>query len=348
MARVKRTLTLFDRIRLFFREPRLLHRIGELFRRNIAFKLLAIVLAVALWAFFQISTNEVNVDMSIPLTFTVGENFHAQAYTLSNEPIEEIQLSIICTPRDRNTLRKNDYKANITLSGETENVIPSYEIELGRDIKYDGPQDLAGRLLVTNFTPSHVRILIDRQIQKNVMVIPTLVGEPAPGYEIVSTNVIPTAVMIEGPARILKDINSVSTEPLNIDGFKKSLEGKKKVVTNNKNIIAVNNAPVQIRIGINAKPVTRTFASFPVSAMGDAGDEYDIEISPAEVSVTVEAHAPLIDALDPSQLTVYVDTRDVQSGQFTLPIKVIPPTGCSIVDVSPENVTVTVNRYINE
>jgi len=286
--------------------------------------------------------------MSIPLSFTVSENLHAQAYILSNQPVDTIHLDIICTPRDRDKLRENDYKANITLSGEIENVIPSYAIQLGRDVVYNGPKELAGRFLVTNMTPSHLRIMIDRQIQKNVMVIPNLSGEPAPGYEIISTNVIPTAVLIKGPARILKDIDSITTEPLNINGFKKSFKGRKHVDTQDKNISAVNQTTVDIIIGINAKPVTRTFPAFPISALGESGAEYDIEITPEEVSVTVEANAPLIEALNPSQLTVYVDTRNLQSGQFSLPVKVIPPTGCSIVAITPENVTVTVTRYVNE
>ena len=345
MAQKKRTLTRFERVRLFIREPRKFLRFITGLRRNLKLRIFAFVIALIGWACVQIATNEVSVTLTVPLAIDVAEDYHAQAFVGTNRTVSAVTLSLICSPQDRDMLRVGDYAARISLRQEEENVIPSYPLELGRDITYVGPGPAAGRFEVQSVSPDHVRIVIDRSLRKNVLVAPTLVGEPAAGYYIATSNVTPSAVMIDGPARIVDEITSLATEPISLDGFKKSFSGKTRVVTGHPQINVINQPWVQFTVGINARPVTRTLSNIPVSTMVTPDDDMDIGIDPATVTVTVEGHAPLIDTLDRGQVTAYVNARTLTSGQFTLPVQVAPLRNYRILAVSPAQVTVTVDRY---
>lgn len=346
MAKKTRIHSPVTRVRLLLRGTHASTRISSLLRNNLLLKCVAIVIAVSTWAYVQIVTNRVEVTLNVPIHFIVGENYHAQAF-ITNTPIDTVTLQIVCTPYDRDRLRQEDFIVSIDIADESETVIPSYTLQIGQNVQYVGPGDSAGYHIV-GIAPSHIRILIDRDSQKNVIVVPTLVGEPAAGYEVTSSNVFPTTVTIAGPERIIRDINYVSTEPLSIQGFTRTQRDKKRIEIVDRNVVNRGPATVEVTVGINAIPVERTFTRIPVNILGQPRWEGTITLAPEDITVTIQAPAPLIETLDVNAMTAFVDVRDLTSGRFDLPVRVTPPEGCSIVQIVPRTISVTVSRYTSE
>lgn len=77
-------------------------------------------------------------------------------------------------------------------------------------------------------TPAQVNVSIDvvqAQTQKIIPVKPSLVGEPADGYQIREVVLEPNTVTITGPQDKVNEIASVSTQPVDITGFTADFTG---------------------------------------------------------------------------------------------------------------------------
>lgn len=81
---------------------------------------------------------------------------------------------------------------------------------------------------VVRVVPPRVRLTVERTARKSVRIIPTLSGTAAAGFGIGKSRVAPEMVEIEGPESHIREMDSVSTTVVNVDGktttFKESVE----------------------------------------------------------------------------------------------------------------------------
>ncbi len=61
-------------------------------------------------------------------------------------------------------------------------------------------------------------VVIDKMIQKEVMVAPRFMGEPARGHRIIDVIIEPPEVMVFGPELRVQDLASIPTLPINVNG----------------------------------------------------------------------------------------------------------------------------------
>jgi len=77
-------------------------------------------------------------------------------------------------------------------------------------------------------TPAQVNVTIDvvqAQTQKTIPVNPSLVGDPAEGYQIREVILEPNTVTITGPQDKVNGVTAVSTQPVDITGFTANFTG---------------------------------------------------------------------------------------------------------------------------
>ena len=73
---------------------------------------------------------------------------------------------------------------------------------------------------VVRVNPASVRLTVEQTAARDVKVVPTLSGMPAQGFEIEKTMVSPEAVQVEGPMSHVRDLGTIKTTPINLDGRK--------------------------------------------------------------------------------------------------------------------------------
>ena len=83
--------------------------------------------------------------------------------------------------------------------------------------------------LDTDFTvikirPEHLKIKIDRLIQKVLPVKLVTIGGPAPGYRMVGFVIDPVSALMKGPQSYLQDRSYMETESIDITGRRKSFK----------------------------------------------------------------------------------------------------------------------------
>jgi YbbR domain-containing protein len=345
MATFRRTLTRLQRVRLWLRRQQRWQRLRHFITKNWALRLVSLVLAVIIWAYVQITTST-SVVLTVPLdAIQVGEQFQAQAFTTNGEPLQTIQVVVQCAYRDKDKLRDSDYAVAIDLRDEAENIIPSYALKPGEQIVYRGPERYQGLSTVQAIVPDRIRITIDRTVQKNVPVQPQLVGEPRSGYQVSSVTANPAAVMVKGPARVMAGLQTVPTEVIDITDLSKPLvRNNVRVLVTNLPVTVIEKTPLEVRIGINTKPVERTLRGIPIAALGRPRYASGVQFAPANVDVVVQGTRDLVALIDPRSVLVFVDVRDVASSGFRMPVQAISPANCNVISVLPQVVSVTLKE----
>jgi YbbR domain-containing protein len=92
----------------------------------------------------------------------------------------------------------------------------------GERLAYLTPSDVSAPFgaRVMRVTPTSVRVVLDRALERSVSVIPRVVGAPAEGFELHDIVVAPREVKVVGPSSRLEGLEQVTTEPVSADGLR--------------------------------------------------------------------------------------------------------------------------------
>jgi len=71
---------------------------------------------------------------------------------------------------------------------------------------------------IVNLLTSRLRITLERVEQRVISIEARLAGSPSPGFQIAGVTVQPATLTVMGPESRIRRINSIVTEPVNIDG----------------------------------------------------------------------------------------------------------------------------------
>jgi hypothetical protein len=124
---------------------------------------------------------------------------------------------------------------------------------------------LPDSLKITQTNPPMTEVELDAKIRRTVRVRPAVIGEPAEGWERGSISIEPESVEIEGPESVLRDISEVSTDIVNISGRTDSLVSAVAIKTPSSNLRPTNDAPINVRVAVDALVDNRTFTDVPVN-----------------------------------------------------------------------------------
>ena len=75
--------------------------------------------------------------------------------------------------------------------------------------------------------PMEITVSLERKLTRNLEIIPTIEGNPAQGYEMTQTFLLPSSVTVEGPRSYVQDLTSIRTQPINISGKKSDFSVRK-------------------------------------------------------------------------------------------------------------------------
>jgi len=103
-------------------------------------------------------------------------------------------------------------------------------------------------LEVVSIEPSTIRVELEREVTQRVTVVPKLVGTPAAGSVTEEPEVFPNQVLVTGPQSMLARIESLSTQPINLDGRAATFEETVPVVPPDPLIQIVQPSRVTVRI----------------------------------------------------------------------------------------------------
>lgn len=101
---------------------------------------------------------------------------------------------------------------------------------------------------VVSIEPATIRVELEKEIPKRLPVVPNLVGQPAAGAVMDEPEVFPSQVLVTGPKSLLAQVDSLSTQPIRLDGHAVTFEQTVRVVPPNPLIQVDQPAQVTVRI----------------------------------------------------------------------------------------------------
>ncbi len=206
--------------------------------------------------------------------------------------------------------------------------------------------DLAGRVAsVTGLELSSNEVTVTVPVEEaagfaDKLVTVEWVGEPAPGYRLLSVTADPPSVLVEGRPALVNRLTSVTTEAIDINGLTQTFE-QTAVLDLPEGVSVDPEQIVTVRIEVEPILTTSTFIRVPEPRGLRSGFEATVE--PAQVRVVIFGPLPVLDALAESDVRVMLDLFGLEEGDYSIePDVLVPDRGIEVRSVQPSAVSVTI------
>jgi YbbR domain-containing protein len=178
---------------------------------NLLYKVVALIVACVLWS--------------------------AAQGILSVEQRLDVPIEIQNLPPDMLVVRQSAGLINVMIKGSRAAIRSAQKDPIRYPISLDGAKpgshpfpvlkerfaSLRRGAKVLVHSPSTVTIDIEPIVSKRVPVSPDVVGSPEPGYRIAEIGVVPARVEITGAQSVVRRMQKVKTEPVDVDGLTRSV-----------------------------------------------------------------------------------------------------------------------------
>jgi YbbR domain-containing protein len=175
--------------------------------RNLGLKLLALAIALIVWFAFAAQRRE-----------RISERTYRIPLSLVNIPPKMVIASPL--PPSVDVRVRGPFTALRQIDPtKLEAVIDLADAPRGEKLYRLGPEDINApqEVEVISISPAEIRIVLDAMAEKTVPIVPNLVGQPAPGYEIEDVVVQPRVARVAGPASLVNPMTQVTTDPVSIE-----------------------------------------------------------------------------------------------------------------------------------
>jgi YbbR domain-containing protein len=292
-------------------------------------KLFAIVTAIFLW--YSITKTERDAERIIDMPVSLRKI--PDSLTVLNPPTKPVSVTL----RGPRTILDNldERKARLQLA--------LANIQQGDNrIDPNGSMvtpELPRSLKVVRFDPPSFTLRADRRVMKRLPVRADLAGSPALGYTVAESTVTPEMVDVTGPARLLADLNHVSTEPVDLKGADQAFQRNILLERLDPSLTYVPDV-VQVSVTLDESIAVRDFPKVAIVAPDTVA-----QMSPASVDLTIRGPQRLLHNLSLPPETARVDVANLPNGTHMVPVQVTLPEGLKLVSQSPDRVRVKIGGH---
>ena len=318
--------------------------IKEIFTGNILTKLMALVMAAALWLYAinrhtRDLTEMVKLSVSVPEDVTILEQSTEELTVHLRGPQNSID-SVEDMIKNRKILAK--YIAKESPSGMEDQI--KQTIPITRECL-----NLPGDVKMVSVYPDKFDILLGKLQKKKLKVNLQEKGEPAIGYVIANAFVFPSEVEVSGPLNTLKETSEINTVPIDISGittdqnltfpWRIGIDQKVILKQGNKNIsIPVTcKEDVRVWLQIAEQQDTKYFEKIKIKVLRPSEYPYEIKLQDEFIKVMIKGPKLLLDKLNTEDVVLYIDVTSLKPpGPYKQPIKCVLPKNIELVDKLPE------------
>lgn len=304
----------------------------EKITHNWQIKIVCLVISVLLYFAYHGNLMETR-HIVVPLTVVSNRNLVPAQKTPKN-----IRLTVKASKEIVDTLQEGDFSAYLDIDQylEAGSFSIPVQISLSKRAQHFEP-------LQVDPKPKIVPLLLEERVSKEILIKPIFTGDVEDGYEVTGYTCQPSEINISGPKSVVDNTSSYISIAL-------SLKDKNKPFTQTTQIgplilnelLSINGlSSVSMNVNILPKQMTKTFS---------AVDVYFASLNPyfqvkqlTPLSIIVSGAENILKNYKPSQYTVQTDCSSIDTeGDFTLPITVHLPDGLTLVSLSSDYITVSV------
>ncbi len=189
--------------------------------------------------------------------------------------------------------------------------------------------------------PPEVTVKLERKMTKTLPVSVVFTGFPSEGYEFESSAVNPPAVEVTGPRSLIENMTELKTEPVSLAGWNTDFDGSADVITGNELVSLTGLSKVSYRVIINQATSERKFENINFSFLF-LNPDFEAESSVENGSLRIIGPDLGLNAwLPPPDLLSVSCTEITEPGEYTLKVQANVPPQFTVLQVDPEEITVT-------
>lgn len=312
------------------------NRFLSLFTDEWQLKIAALVGAVFTWFFYDMISLEERY-LTVPLEVSINET----VAPLRSYP-EAVKLTVRGRAEDIYLFSDEDFRAFADFSAH--DVPGRYAVPIS-------VQSLRSAELLNDIQidtdPKFLDLAFDWKVTKQVEVTADLKGFPASGFEVAEVRVEPAFVEISAPESVAAPIETVSTIPIPIDGSRNSFSVLAEVAIDDKTVSFTGDPIVRLYVTVSEVYIEKTFEPLPIE-LNHSLSGGTLSITPQTGSLSLSGRQLLMNGLSAADVSLKVDLPELVPGESVeLPVVPSVPEGTTVLQQTPQTVTVTYNGEEN-
>lgn len=292
-------------------------------------RVVSVALAVLLW--MMVSTQRASVErgLRIPLELqNLPENLE-----MVEPPQESVDVRVRGTADALGRISPGDLVATVDLSAA----------QAGRRLFHLSPERVKAPFAVTvmQVTPPSVAIRFEPSATRIVPVLPSVEGEPAPGFIVGRITSDPATVEIVGPESILRRVTEAITEPIWVGSARADVQSTAIVGVADEGVRVKSAKTAVISVAILPAPEERQLSGVMVRTR-NLSSGLTATIVPPSVKVRVRGSKDAIEKIRDTSIVAYVDLEGIGQGDYGLPVRLEPTLGVGVDQLDPTIVSIHV------
>ena len=174
-----------------------------------------------------------------------------------------------------------------------------------------------------------VQVSVGYNIAKTVPISTTLTGEPRSDYYVQDYTISQNTVKIMGRYEVLKDIESIEAELLNVENTNESFQKDLKLILPEN--VQLYGSPDFVTASVNIKRYSHRIITIPKSSItifgGDITGQTNYRILEETITFSVKGPAEILNTLDVKSVKGFVDVSNVTEGLQPVAVRVSLPSG---------------------
>ena len=212
-------------------------------------------------------------------------------------------------------------------------------------VPYDNDDQMVNGVTLEN---SYSNISLNIGQMKTLEIMPKIIGTPAEGYEIVSVSVLPETVTISGSEALIRDLNSIEAEAINLKGDEKAtMIVEKSLLLPNGVTSDISDENVQIEVQIEpiiTKEFSFNIKDIPIVNLSDSL-KTDIANKDGAISIKVKDVESIINEITRNDLHLSINFGIVdKAGLYRLKINVANEESFNEISIDPVYIEVNVTE----
>lgn len=191
-------------------------------------------------------------------------------------------------------------------------------------------------------TPQRVRVEVPIEQQaayRVIPIVPTVVGTPRLGYQVVGIAVDPTSVTIVGDPAAVRSLQFAQTEAVDVNGATGDIIQSVRVrLPPGVSLVREQTLTVRLQVA----PLTGSQVMRIAPTVINLADTLRATVAPGAIEVLVSGPMPALLTLQPRDIRLIVDGARLGPGTHTLPLAVEAPSVLTIERIDPQRVLLTV------
>jgi YbbR domain-containing protein len=193
--------------------------------------------------------------------------------------------------------------------------------------------------------PLEITLPVEAKSRRRVEVIPVFKGLPATGYRLEQYSVNPTGVDLEGPLGVVQSIASISTEDIDLSGKRDNFSARVRLINANPLLTFPGGDTVDFRGQVLEAMEMKTFDDVALTPQGLSPNLHFAQENIPVGTISLQGGQSILETLRKERVQLVFNCAGLtESGVYTLPVSTVVPSGLTVVQFTPDHVTLVIHR----